>query len=260
MKTLVYSVHGFDKPFLERAAKGKHELVFTEKTLNESTSSLAEGCDAVALFTSDNANEKVVDQLHELGVKFIALRSVGYDHVDMDRAKELGIKVANVPVYSPYAIAEHSVALILALNRKIIPAQKLMQKNDFRLDDLIGFDLYGKTVGIVGTGKIGSAFANIMKGFGCKLLGYDMEENQELIIKTNIEYTSLENICKNSDVISVSCPLNKSTKYMFGKTTFSMMKKGVFFYKHCQRRNSEHFRFIRGIGCRHCCCGRIRCI
>lgn len=229
MKTLVYSIHGFDKPIIETAAKGKHDLVFTEKPLNENTASLAKGYVAVALFTSDNASEKVIEQLHELGIKYIALRSVGYDHVDVHRAKELGIKVANVPAYSPYAIAEHSVALLMALNRKIVLSQKLMQKNDFRLDNLIGFDLYGKTIGIIGTGKIGSAFANIMNGFGCKLLGYDIEQNKELINETNIVYTSLEKICKNSDVISVNCPLNQTTKYMFNKNTFSLMKKGVVF-------------------------------
>ena len=229
MKTLVYSIHGFDKPFLEKTAQGKHELAFTEKPLNESTSYLAEGYEAVALFTSDNASKEVIEQLFELGVKFIALRSVGYDHVDIRRAKELGIKVANVPAYSPYAIAEHSVALLMALNRKIILSQYLINKNDFRLDNLVGFDLFGKTIGIIGTGKIGSAFANIMKGFGCKLLAYDIEKNEELINKTNISYTSLEELCRHSDVISVNCPLNPSTKYMFNANTFSLMKQGVVF-------------------------------
>lgn len=157
------------------------------------------------------------------------MRSVGYDHVDLNKAQTLGIKVANIPEYSPYAIAEHAVTLLLALNRKVILANELMKTNDFRLDQLVGFDFQGKTVGIVGTGKIGSAFTKIMHGFGCKLLGYDIAENTDLIAKTNIQYTSLDELCKESDVISICCPLNTETKYMFNKSTFALMKKGVYF-------------------------------
>ena len=174
-------------------------------------------------------NATVLEILKQNGVNFIALRSVGYDHVDLNKAQTLGIKVANIPEYSPYAIAEHAVTLLLALNRKVILANELMKTNDFRLDQLVGFDLQGKTVGIVGTGKIGSAFTKIMHGFGCKLLGYDIAENTDLIAKTNIQYTSLDELCKESDVISICCPLNTETKYMFNKSTFALMKKGVYF-------------------------------
>jgi D-lactate dehydrogenase len=229
MKTLIYSIHGFDKPFIEKIGQNKHELVFTEQPLNENTTHLAKGFEAVALFTSDNASSKVIEQLHSLGVKFITLRSVGYDHVDLVKAKQLNIKVANVPAYSPYAIAEHSVALLMALNRKIILAQELMKQNDFRLDKLVGFDLHNKTIGVVGTGKIGAAFVRIMHGFGCKIVAYDIEQDNELIEQCNVQYTSLEALCKNSDVISINCPLNEATKYMFNKTTFSKMKNGVVF-------------------------------
>lgn len=229
MKTLVYSIHGFDKPFIENLVQGKHELVFTEQPLNENTVHLSQAFEAVALFTSDKANTEVLDLLSKNGVKFITLRSVGYDHVDLAKAKQLHIKVANVPTYSPYAIAEHSVTLLMALNRKIILAQELMKQNDFRLDKLVGFDLHNKTIGVVGTGKIGSAFVRIMHGFGCKILAYDIEQDNELIEKCKVEYTSLETLCKKSDVISVNCPLNEATKYMFNKTTFSQMKNGVVF-------------------------------
>ena len=229
MDTFVYSIHGFDKPFIEKAARDKHKLVFTDQPLNESTTHLAKGFEAVALFTSDNASAKVIEQLHHMGVKYLALRSVGYDHVDLAKAKQLGIKVANVPAYSPYAIAEHSVALLMALNRKIVLGQELMKQNNFLLDQLVGFDLHGKTIGIVGTGKIGAAFTRIMHGFGCTLLAYDIEPNEELIDQCNVTYTSLEDVCKNADVISVNCPLNEATKHMFNKETFSMMKKGVVF-------------------------------
>lgn len=227
MKTLVYSTHGFDRSFLETAAQDTHDLTFTEQALNETTAHLANGFEAIALFTSDKASAEVLDVLHANGIKFIALRSAGYDHVDLIRAKQLNIKVANAPAYSPYAIAEHAVALLLTLNRKILQSQELMKKNDFRLDQLIGFDLHGKTVGVVGTGKIGSAFAKIMHGFGCKLIGYDVFENQELITETKITYTSLEDLCKASDVISIHCPLNSKTKYLFSKNLFSQMKKGM---------------------------------
>lgn len=229
MKTLVYSSHGFDQPFLKAASEGVHEMEFTQQPLSIKTVSLAKGFEAVALFSSDNASEEVLKKLHESGVKYIALRSVGYDHVNLNTAKSLGIKVANVPAYSPYAIAEHSVALLMALNRKLLLSQELMKSGDYRLDHLIGFDLYGKTVGVVGTGKIGAAFTQIMNGFGCKLLGYDIEINNELVQSTNIKYTSLEELCELSDVISINCPLNEQTKYLFNKTLFSKMKKGVVF-------------------------------
>lgn len=227
MKTLIYSIHGFDKSFLVKAAAGKHELSFTEKQLDETTAHLAKGFQIVALFTSDKASAEVLTILHECGVKFIALRSVGYDHVDLAKAKSLGIIVANVPSYSPYSIAEHAVAMLLALNRKLFLGQQLMRKNDFRLDELVGFDVHCKTVGIVGTGKTGSVFAKIMYGFGCKLLAYDIEENPDLIKETHIEYVPLENICSQSDIISINCPLNTETHYLFNKSTFSIMKKGA---------------------------------
>ena len=229
MKVLTYSTHGFDKPFLQKAAVGKHEMVYSEALLDETTAYLAEGFDAIALFTSDNASKKTLEHLQKVGIRYVALRSVGYDHIDIKKAKELHIKVANVPTYSPYAIAEYAVALLLALNRKLLLGQELMKKNDFRLDGLVGYDLHGKTIGIIGTGKIGAAFARIMNGFGCELLAYDIRTNKELIQQTNIKYTTLENVCERSDVISIFCPLNDKTKYMFNKSTFSLMKKGVVF-------------------------------
>lgn len=227
MKTLVYNIHGFDKPSLEKAAKDKHELFFTEQRLSIETATLAKGFEAIALFTSDNASAEVLEKLIECGVRFIALRSAGHDHVDLAKAKQLGIKVANVPAYSPYAIAEHAVALLLALNRKLIVGHRLMQQNDYRLNELVGFDLHGKTVGIIGTGKTGAAFAKIMNGFGCTLLAFDIEENKELKAETNIVYTSFESLCTASDVISIHCPLNNATKHLFNKTSFSKMKRGI---------------------------------
>ena len=229
MKVLVYSILGFDKPFLKKAAHGNHELVFTGQALNKSTVNFAKGFDAVSLFTSDDASETVLEKLYSYGVKYIALRSVAYDHVDLPRAKSLAMKVANVPTYSPHAIAELAVALLLALNRKLVFGQTLMQIGDYRLDHLVGFDLNGKTVGIVGTGKIGAAFARIMHGFGCNILAFDIEENKELMNEIPIAYASLEDVCKNSDVLSVHYMHNSTTEHLFNKSIFSIIKKGVIF-------------------------------
>jgi D-lactate dehydrogenase len=229
MKILMYSIYAFDKPFIENATHGKLEFEYTNQPLNENTVKLAEGFEGISIFTTDNASDIVLEKLYLCGVRYIALRSVGYDNVDLKKARALGIKVANVPAYSPYSVAEHAVTLLLALNRKIILGQKLMQMGDYRLDYLVGFDLHGKKVGIIGTGKIGGAFAKIMHGCGCKILACDPEENTELIQLIDITYTTLEEVCKNSDVISVHCPLNPETKYMFNKRSFNLMKKGVIF-------------------------------
>lgn len=229
MKTLIYSTHAFDRPFLETAAKGKHDVQFTDLALSEETVALAKDCEAIALFTGDHASAEVLEQLHKIGVKYVALRSVGYDHVDLKKASQLGLKVANVPAYSPNAIAEHAVALMLAINRKLPQSRDLMENNDFRLDELVGFDLFGKTVGIIGTGKIGAAFARIMHGFGCRLIAYDPEINTELETQTAIRYENLETLCAQSDVIAIHCPLNTETKQLFNKSLFAQMKKGALF-------------------------------
>jgi D-lactate dehydrogenase len=227
MRTLMYSAHNFSERFYVHANENKHELTFTEDALTVSTADRAKGFQAVTLFTSDDGSADVLDRLSYAGIKYIALRSVGHDHVNLTKASSLAIRVANVPAYSPYSIAEHAVALLMALNRKIVLGQRLMRQNDFRLDQLIGIDLFGKTVGIIGTGKIGSAFANIMHGFGCNLLAYDIKENTKLIRDTKIVYASIEQICKVADVISIHCPLNESTTYLFDKEAFARMKKGV---------------------------------
>jgi D-lactate dehydrogenase len=227
MKTLVYSSHPFEKSFLENAAQPTIDLTFTDLVLNLTSVKLSKGFEAVVLFTADLATAEIIEQLHKNGIKYIALRSAGYDHVDLKKTTELGIKVANVPNYSPFSIAEHSVLLLLSLVRKLTKGQALMKKNDFRLDELIGFDLNGKTIGIIGTGAIGSAFARIMHGFGCRLIACDPIENKALVAQTKIQYTTFENVCKKADVISLHCPLNEETKYLFKQTAFEKMKKGM---------------------------------
>lgn len=236
MKVLVYSIFGFDKPFMEKAAHGNHELVFTEQHLNENTAHLAQGFDAVSLFTSDVASEAVLQKLYSCGVKYIALRSVHSHLIDVPRAKSLAMKVANVPVYSPYSVAEHAVGLVLALNRKLVLGQRLMHIGDYRMDHLVGFDLHGKTVGIIGIGKIGAAFARIMHGFGCKIVAFDSEENKELMNEIPILYKTLEEVCATSDILSLHTLWNDSSKYLFEKTNFSLCKKGMIFINTAHRK------------------------
>ncbi len=225
MKTIIYSIHEFDRPYLTKASQGKHQFIFTAESLNEKTVNLAQNCEAICVFTADDVSEKVVESLHKIGVKHIALRMAGYDNVDLKKCRELGIKVANVPQYSPYAVAEHAMTLVLCLNRKIKLSQELIKKNDFRLDNLIGFDMKNKTIGIIGLGKIGTVFARIVNGFGCKILAFDVQENMALKKEINVKYVTLDELCKNSDIISLHCPLNAATKYLLHKDKFAMMKR-----------------------------------
>ena len=227
MKIAIFSIYSFDRPFFENNKNSNHELVYFEQQLSRETAYLAKDFDAIAIFSSDTANEEVLKLLHSYGVKYIALRSVGYDHVDVQKATELKIKVANVPEYSPFAIAEHTVAMILALNRKLIIADDRVKRHDFSLGGLTGFDLNGKTVGIIGTGKIGSVLAKILHGFGCKMLGYDKIENSLLKSNYGLHYTSLDELCQQSDIISLNLPSNKDTKYLIDEQQISSMKNGV---------------------------------
>jgi D-lactate dehydrogenase len=227
MKVAIFSIHSFDRPFFEKIKTNSHELVYFKEQLSAETAHLAKDFDGIAIFTSDSANEEILNLLHLYGVKFIALRSVGYDHVDIDTATELKIKVANVPEYSPFAIAEHTVAMILALNRKLILADNRIKRHDFSLGGLTGFDLNGKTVGIIGTGKIGSVLAKILHGFGCKVIAYDKIEESSLKSKYALHYTNLDELCKQSDIISLNLPLNKDTKYLINEQQISIMKNGV---------------------------------
>lgn len=228
MKIAVYSAHLFEMPYLLSALEKGHELMITEKELNEKTVHLSKSASALTLFTSDKVNESILKQLATYGIKYISLRSVGFDHVDLKIAKELHIKVANVPAYSPYSVAEHAVTLLMALNRRLIQSRELIKLNDFRLNGLTGFDVHSKTVGIVGFGKIGQAFARIMNGFGCKLLCCDPSPDYELGKETNLQFVSFNELCGKSDIISIHCPLNTSTKYLFDTAAFSIMKKGAF--------------------------------
>lgn len=224
MKVLVYSAREFDIFYLETANNNRHKLTFIEDNLSSETAIKAVGFTAISIMSSDNASDIVIEKLQALGVKYITLRSVGYDNVNLNTAKRLKIKVANVPEYSPYAIAEHTVALLLALNRKLIASNSRVKQFNFDINNLIGFDMNNKTVGIIGTGKIGSVFAKIMHGFGCKLLAYDIEKNQSLINDFNVEYVSLKALCKTSDIISLHVPLNTETHHLINEELLDLMK------------------------------------
>jgi D-lactate dehydrogenase len=226
MKTAVFSTHKFEREYLETAFKAR-QVNYIASSLSVETASLAQGHEVVSIFVSDNASAPVLQIFSKVGVKFLALRSAGYNHVDLAEAKRLNIKVARVPEYSPYAVAEHAVALMLALNRKLIRAHNRVMEQNFSLDGLVGFDMYGKTVGIIGTGKIGSVVARIMHGFGCRILANDQIENNELKSKYDVVYTDCETLCKESDIITLHVPLTPETKYLIDKNCISKMKRGV---------------------------------
>jgi D-lactate dehydrogenase len=225
MKVLVYSARPYDQPVLQQASSDKHELIFTTEKLGIETAGLSGGCRGVSLFTLDDASAPVLEKLSQLGIEFIALRSVGYDHVDLQKAHDLGIKVANVPGYSPYSVAEHAVAMLLAVNRKLHEGNLLMQLQDFRIDTLQGSDLHGKTIGIIGTGRIGLAFARIMSGFGTKILACDPTHNIEAI-QLGVKYVSFEELLRKSDIVSLHCPLTRQTRHLIADTQFKWMKNG----------------------------------
>lgn len=227
MKILNYSTHRFEKPFLLSANQKWHQLDFTEACLSPQTVELAKGYDAVAIFVNDNASTPVVEALHAIGIRYILLRSAGFNHVDYKKAKELGIRLARVPAYSPYAVAEHAVMLMLSLNRNITRAHTRIMDLNFSLDGLTGFDMRGKTAGIVGTGKIGSVTAEILHGFGCKLLAYDVYENEALKKKMPLSYVPMETLCRQSDIITLHCPLTEDTRYIINDETIGLMKAGV---------------------------------
>jgi D-lactate dehydrogenase len=227
LKTLFFSTKNFEKPYLDKSGKDFHDLNFIPEALTEQTASKATGYEAVSIFAGDDASAPVLNKLKEAGIGYIAIRAAGYDNTNIAKANELKISVANVPAYSPYAIAEHAVALILALNRKLMLAKSQVTDYNFTTGNLVGFDLHRKTVGIIGTGTIGSIFAGIMHGFGCKLIGYDIIENPSLIKKYQLEYHTLETLCRESDIISIHTCLNESTHHMINRETISFMKPSV---------------------------------
>lgn len=227
MKVAVYSTHNFEKGFLLRAATGKHELILLEPQLSLTTAGLADGCKAVCIFVNDDGSKDVLKKLSAVGIKYMVLRSAGFNHVDIKAAKELGIRVARVPEYSPYAVAEHTVALMLALNRKLVLAHNRIRDLNFSLNGLTGFDMHNKTVGIIGTGKIGRIVAEILHGFGCSIMAYDIMPDNDWANRYGVVYTGIDNLCTQSDIITLHAPLNEQTRYIISRHRIAEMKEGV---------------------------------
>lgn len=230
MRVAVFSSKSYDEQFLTLANKtlvnkNRHDLHFFEARLTATTASLASGHNAVCAFVNDDLNKEVLAQLKENGTELIALRSAGFNHVDLKAAQELGLSVVRVPAYSPYAVAEHALALILTLNRKTHRAYNRVREGNFNLEGLLGFDLRGKTVGIIGTGKIGAIFAQVMTGFSCKLLAHDPYPDRTL--ETVAQFVSLDALFERSDIISLHCPLTPDTYHLIDETALAQMKEGV---------------------------------
>ena len=225
MKIAVFSTQKYDREFLS-AVPTEHKFVFFEAQMNNDTVNLTQGFDGVCIFVNDHADSEIITELKNNGIKVIALRCAGFNNVDVKAAEKAGIRVVRVPAYSPEAVAEHAVALIMTLNRKTHKAYLRIKENNFSLERLTGFNIYGKTVGVVGTGKIGKAFCKIMLGFGAKVIAYDKHEDDEAK-KLGIKYVTFEEVLKNSDIISLHCPLTPETKYMIDWEAFANMKDGV---------------------------------
>ncbi len=227
MKLLVYSAKSFEVPFLKSANKNSHKVTYISEALDTNTAIKAVGYKAISIFSGDDASPIVMEKLWDMGVRYITVRSSGYNNVHLKAAKSFGFKVANAPDYSPHAIAEHAIALLLALSRKIVLANSQVHQYNFLQDDLMGFNLHGKTVGIIGTGRIGSIMAKIMHGFGCKIIAHDLDPDYDLVELCNVTYTTLDNLCRQSDIITLHIPLSYENYYLINENKIGLMKQGT---------------------------------
>jgi D-lactate dehydrogenase len=228
MKIAIFSTKSYDRDSLIAANLAhSHELCFFETQLNWHTAALAKDIPVVCPFVNDEVNAEVLKTLAANGTRLLALRAAGFNNVDLKTATELGIAVVRVPAYSPYAVAEHTVALVLMLNRKLYRAYNRVRDDNFSLEGLLGFDLHGGTIGIIGTGRIGMVFAQIMHGFGCSLLGYDKFPNPQFEAIGASRYVELPELLAKSDVISLHCPLTPENHYLINAEAIGQMKPGV---------------------------------
>lgn len=227
MRLAVYSHRKYEQPFLEGAAQSHGiELLAFEAPLSPATAALARDCAAVCIFVGDDASAGSLEALAAGGTRMLALRCSGFNHVDLMAAQRLGITVARVPAYSPHAVAEHAVALMLALNRKVHRAFNRVREQDFSLDGLMGFDMNGKTVGIVGTGEIGAVACRILAGFGCRVIAHDPKPNPRCTA-LGVQYVGLPDLFRDSDIISLHCPLNPATHHLIGTDALAAMRPRV---------------------------------
>jgi D-lactate dehydrogenase len=226
MNVTFFNAKPYDQHFFEEANRDySHALAFLEVPLNAHTAVLAKG-EAVCVFVNDVANAEVLRLLVAAGVRVLALRCAGFNNVDLKTAAELGLTVVRVPAYSPYAVAEHTLALILTLNRKTHRAYNRVREGNFALNGLMGFDLHGRTVGLIGLGKIGLVTAGILKGFGCRVLGYDSNPDPEAEA-LGVELTDLDTLYAQSDIVSLHCPLTPQTFHLINEKSIGKMKEGV---------------------------------
>ena len=225
MKIAFFSTKIYDREYFDRFNTA-NDIIYFEAPLNLQTVTLAAGCQCVCAFVNDKFTAPVMAELKNIGINLIALRCAGFNNVNLDAAKTNGITVVRVPAYSPYAVAEHAVALILTLNRKTHKAYNRVREGNFSLDRLTGFDLHGKTVGVIGTGQIGQVFCKIMQGFGCKVLAFDLVANKQ-VEASGVEYLPLIDIFEQADIISLHCPLTELTQHVINAQTIGMMKPGV---------------------------------
>lgn len=227
MKIALFSTKPYDKHFLDDANQQfHHELAYINARLNGDTLMMAGDAPVLSIFVNDSVDEQLLARMQQQGVRMLALRSAGFNHVDINAANRLGILVANVPDYSPYAVAEHATALLLCMVRHLIQSHNRVREGNYALDGLMGFDLHEKTVGIVGTGNIGLSFARIMNGFGCRLLGTDPVKNPRCLT-LGMRYVSLEHLLAESDIVSLHCPLLPATQHLINEKTIDLMKPGV---------------------------------
>jgi D-lactate dehydrogenase len=225
MKIAVFSACGYDQEFLKRF-NTQHELSFFEEALTLHNVVLAKGFDALCLFVNDRADRKIIADLKNFGIKLILLRCAGFNNIDIEAAVESEIKVLRVPAYSPEAVAEHAMAMILTLNRKTHKAYNRIREGNFSLDKLMGFNLYGCKVALIGTGKIGKAFYQILKGFGCKVVAYDPYPDQALVAG-GLSYGTLEEALFDAEIVSLHCPLSKDNHHVINAETLKLFKRGA---------------------------------
>ena len=227
MKIAVYSTKSYDRKYFELInAKYGFELEFFDFMLSESTARLAEHCEVVCIFVNDDGSRKVLEKLAALGVKIIALRCAGFNNVDLKAAQDLGIQVVRVPAYSPEAVAEHTVGLMMTLNRRIHRAYQRTREANFSLEGLIGFNMHGRTVGVIGTGKIGIAVMRILKGFGMHILAYDPFKNPQAE-ELGANYVELDELYAKSHVITLHCPATPENYHLLNREAFAKMRDGV---------------------------------
>ncbi|MEM6460214.1 MAG: 2-hydroxyacid dehydrogenase [Planctomycetota bacterium] len=229
MKIAFFNTKPYDRRYFDAAnaeLEPPHSINYLAPRLDVDTAPIATGHDAVCLFVNDDGSARVIDRLAGAGVKHLALRSAGFNHVDVEAAKAAGLTVSRVPAYSPHGVAEHAVALMLGLNRKTHRAYHRVRESNFALEGLMGFEMHGQTAGVVGTGKIGAAAARILVGFGCRVLAYDKRESDELTA-LGVEYVALDTLLRESHVVTLHCPLLPATHHLINADTLATMRDGA---------------------------------